>query len=90
LWLILIPTGLAIKTAAVSTSGFIIQIFGNTVSFGSKAQKTVALSSTEAELMAVTEGVKEILYIKNLLSEFIEVQLPIPVQAHRASTFLHS
>jgi len=67
------------KNSRRSTSGYIIQIFGNTVSFGSKVQKTVALSSTEAELMAVTEGVKEILYIKNLLSEFIEVQLPIPV-----------
>ena len=46
-------------------------IFGNaTVSWEAKKQRTVALSSTESEYMAMAEGAKEAIYLQNLLEEF--------------------
>jgi hypothetical protein len=46
---------------------------GNPISWASKLQKTVALSSCEAEYMALKEATKEMLYLKeiaiNLLSK---------------------
>ena len=35
-----------------------------------KKQRTVALSSTESEYMAMAEGAKEAIYLQNLLEEF--------------------
>jgi hypothetical protein len=40
-----------------------------TVSWEAKNQRTVALSSTEAEHMALSDGAKEALYLQNLLAE---------------------
>ena len=40
-----------------------------TISWGTKKQKTVALSSTEAEYMALLEGTKEAVYLQNFLQE---------------------
>ena len=37
-----------------STTGWVVNMFGQMVSFGSKLQKSVALSTAEAELMAQT------------------------------------
>ena len=46
-------------------------IFGNAaVSWEAKKQRTVALSSTESEYMAMAEGAKEAIYLQNLLEEF--------------------
>ena len=50
-----------------STSGVLVTMNGLPVVWGSKRQKTVALSSTEAEYMAIAEGVKEALWLYNLL-----------------------
>jgi histone deacetylase 1/2 len=57
-----------------STTGYInlISIKDSTmpISWSSKLQKTVALSSCEAEYMAYKEAFKEAIYINSLLSEF--------------------
>jgi hypothetical protein len=52
-----------------STSGFIFTLNGGPVSWSSKLQKTCALSSTEAEYMAMTEALKEVLWFRPLLTE---------------------
>ena len=50
-----------------STSGFLMTFAGGAVSWQSKLQKCVALSTTEAEYIAVTEACKEALWMKKFL-----------------------
>ncbi|CAL1413563.1 unnamed protein product [Linum trigynum] len=52
-----------------STSGYMMTFAGATVLWQSKLQKCVALSTTEAEYIAVTEACKEMLWLKKFLQE---------------------
>ena len=50
-----------------STSGFLMTFAGGVVSWQSKLQKCVALSTTEAEYIAITKACKEALWMKKFL-----------------------
>lgn len=50
-----------------SQAGYIVLLNNNIVAWNSKRLKTVADSSSEAEYMAITEGIKEGIFIKNIL-----------------------
>jgi hypothetical protein len=52
-----------------STSGILFTFAGGAVSWQSKLQKCVALSTTEAEYVAMTEAGKEMLWLKRFLQE---------------------
>jgi hypothetical protein len=52
-----------------STTGFVITINGSVVSWLSKKQPTVALSTAEAEYMAISATIQEVNWISQLLSE---------------------
>jgi len=52
-----------------SIGGYVFLINGAAVSWASKKQPSVALSSTEAEYMALTQGVKESLWLQQLLHD---------------------
>ena len=52
-----------------STSGYLITFSGGAVSWQSRLQKCIALSTTEAELIAATEACKELLWMKRFLQE---------------------
>ncbi|CAL5394802.1 unnamed protein product [Camellia sinensis] len=52
-----------------STSGFLFTFAGGAVSWQSKLQKCVALSTTEAEYIAAAEAGKEMLWLKRFLQE---------------------
>ena len=52
-----------------STTGFVIHILGTPVSFGSRTQATIALSSAESELYAICTGTSEGLHLKMFLQE---------------------
>ncbi|CAH9062481.1 unnamed protein product [Cuscuta epithymum] len=52
-----------------STSGYIYTFAGGTVSWQSRLQKCVALSTTEAEYIAAAEAGKEMLWLKRFLQE---------------------
>ena len=52
-----------------STSGFLFTFAGGAVSWQSRLQKCVALSTTEAEYIAATEAGKEMLWMQRFLQE---------------------
>jgi len=53
-----------------STSGYLFLLNNNIISWNSILQKTVALSSCEAEYMAFKEAIKETIYLNNLILYF--------------------
>lgn len=52
-----------------STTGYIFTANGTAISWNSKLQKTVALSSCEAEYMSFKEAIKEQLFIASIIKE---------------------
>jgi len=54
-----------------STTGFSITFLGATISYASRTQATIALSSAEAELYAINTGAAEALHFQNLLTDFL-------------------
>jgi len=52
-----------------SLTGYVFTLFGCTVSWKAQLQSVVSLSTTEAEYIATIEGVKEAMWLKELLSE---------------------
>ena len=71
------------RSARKSTSGTVVQILNSFVSFGSRTQGTIALSSGEAELYAIGQGTSEALYIRNLIPE---AKLEKSINMHTDST----
>ena len=66
------------KDTRVSVTGYCILLQGVVISWKSKGQKSVALSSSEAELVALSEAVKEVKFIAQLLQSMgMKVKLPI-------------
>ena len=57
-----------------STSGYVFNLFGGVVSWMSKKQSVVALSTTEAEYMAATHASKEAVWLQRLCSSMGLVQ----------------
>ena len=53
-----------------STGGFVFMLFGTIITWSSKRQATVALSSCEAEYIAETEAAKEAIWLRRLLQHF--------------------
>ncbi|KAG8472415.1 hypothetical protein CXB51_035361 [Gossypium anomalum] len=55
-----------------SLTGYVFTIGGCAISWKATLQITVALSTTEAEYMAITEACKEVIWLKGLFSELNE------------------
>ena len=73
-------------TTRRSTTGFLITLLETTINYGSRTQATIALSSAEAELYAISTGAKEaLLHIRNLLMELLNVN-KINIKTHTASS----
>ena len=67
-----------------STTGYLTTLGNNLISWGVSLQKSVALSSTEAEYIALTECSKEVIYLQNTINELnkalkLEIPADIPV-----------
>lgn len=60
-----------------STTGFVILLSDGPISWCSKRQPIVALSTTEAEYIAAAECCKECIYLKTLLSEVCRENIKI-------------
>ena len=52
-----------------STSGYFTLVGGNLVTWRSKKQKVVALSSAKVEFKGFAKGITEILWLRNLLTK---------------------
>ena len=57
------------STKRRSTAGYIFLLCGSPISWASKVQRTIALSTTEAEYMAATEAAKECQWICSVTPE---------------------
>jgi hypothetical protein len=70
-----------------SRSGHVVIMSGAAVTWYCKKQPVVALSSTEAEYYALSESIKELLWIKQLLEEIgMTVNDPLTVHQDNQST----
>ena len=68
------------KETRLSVFGYIIYFCGIPIAWRSEGMKSVVLSTTEAEYMALSEVVKELKFIVQLRQTInIEVELPITV-----------
>jgi hypothetical protein len=64
----------------ISVTGYVIFLDGSPVSWRSKGQKTLTLSTTEAEYVALSEAIRELKFIYQVLSIMeVKVELPIKV-----------
>jgi len=68
-----------------SSSGYVFNLFGGAVSWMSKKQSVVALSTTEAEYMAATHASKEAVWLKRLCSSMGLVQGAIRIDCDSQS-----
>jgi hypothetical protein len=70
-----------------STTGFVVMLNGNLISWNTKKQPTVALSSAEAELMALVEATKEVAWLSMLLGELhYKIKRPSLIYVDNKST----
>jgi len=52
-----------------STTGFVVLLAGAPISYSSKRQQCIALSSTEAEVMAASQAATEIAYLREIVRD---------------------
>jgi hypothetical protein len=64
-----------------SRSAYVFCVFGCPVAWYSKKQTVTALSSTEAEVIALVEGIKEAIWMKNFLNE-LGFSIPDAITLH--------
>ena len=60
------------RTTRRSTSGYFFHVGSGAISWSSKRQPTVALSSCEAEYTAETQAAKEAIWLRRLLQEMLQ------------------
>ena len=69
------------KETRISVAGYILYLMEVPISWKSKSQKSVILSSNEAEFMAMSEAAKEVKFVYQVLKSMgIPVRLPIIIQ----------
>ena len=69
------------KENRMSITGFIIFVHGVPITWKSRQQKSLAMSSSEAEYYALTEAAKEVKFVVQLLITMgIKVSLPVIVR----------
>jgi len=66
-----------------SICGYVFTLNGGAISWSSKKQSVVALSSTEAEYIGITHAAKEAIWVRHLLSELYSPRvLEHPITVH--------
>jgi len=72
------------KNDRKSFSGAVILVDNNPIAWTTKKQSTVATSSCEAEYMAASEAVKDLLHVYFLTKEITTVAQPMPLHVDNA------
>lgn len=67
-----------------STSGYIFKYNDGGIIWSSERQKSVSISTMEAEYIAASEAMKELVWIKRLLEEVMKDDLKIPMYFKRS------
>ena len=62
-----------------STTGNLVMLAGAAISWSSRAQKTIALSSTEAEYMSLSDTCRQLVWINSIFKELQYKVRPIPL-----------
>ncbi|BET01094.1 Reverse transcriptase (RNA-dependent DNA polymerase) [Nesidiocoris tenuis] len=62
------------ESTARSTTGVVAVYAGGAISWISQRQCSVAISTTEAEVVAASEGAREIIWLKRLFEDLIDLQ----------------
>ena len=68
-----------------STSGWVVLLQQAAISWGSRKQKCVALSSCEAEIYALSEAAKDVIYLRKFVSGVDSSQIDGPTLLHTDS-----
>ncbi|XP_042041496.1 secreted RxLR effector protein 161-like [Salvia splendens] len=68
-----------------SQSGYVFCLYGSVVSWKSSLQSVVALSTTEAEYIALAEAVKESFWLKGILADFRVEQEAVEIRCDSSS-----
>jgi len=66
-------------TSRKSTTGFAIKLAGAVISWESRKQRSVALSTCEAEYVAISEAAKDVTFLVSLYESITKMKAPIPV-----------
>ena len=69
-----------------STSGYAFKYGNCLISWNSSKQKTVSLSTTEAEYIGLTNSIKEIIWLKQVLSELKRDKIQLKIFCDNKST----
>ena len=80
-WHALTPIGDQTRPLAsrLSQTGFYLKLADGLISWTSRAQKTIAYSSTEAEYMALSDCARQVTWIRSLLGELGYKLKAIPI-----------
>ena len=79
------------KSTRISVTGYILFFMGVPIIWKSKSQKSITLSSSEAEYVALSEAEKEIKFVYQLLLSIgIQVKLPIVVRVDNVGAIFMS
>src|SRR5580692_2151845 len=62
-----------------STTGFMTKVAGGIVFWNTRTQKTVVMSSTEAEYMSLSDSCRQLIWMDSLLKELHLDLTPIPL-----------
>lgn len=74
-----------------STSGHFFKVYGNIISWTSIQQPPVALSTTEAEYMALSSACSEVMWLRNIITDMdIELQEQVIIHEDNISAILIS
>lgn len=76
-------------TSIKSTTGYLFKVYGSTVCWVTKRQTSIALSSTEAQYVALAMAAAEFIWLKNLLKDFqVETGIVVIYEDNQSCIYL--